>query len=145
MNNSRGGHVGPGSTEEERATAGAAAGTSEVVADSMEMGSCVADADAGGDMMDDVSSADTGHHEHLVAQQAQRDPLQGQHVAQQQPSVLTLGEQGSAVGGAGPPVGLGQLLSGDIRWVGPRIDPPTQMGLAPSQHQTYYKAFSRVC
>lgn len=143
MDNGRGGHVDPGSAEEECAADGAAAGTSEVVADSMQIGSCVAD--AAGDMMDDVSSADTGHHDHLIAQQAQRDALQGQHQAQQQPSVLTLGEQGRAVGAAGQLVGLGQLLSGDIRWVGPSIDPPTQMGLAPSQHQTYFKAFSRVC
>ena len=153
MTGSRAGHVDPGSAEEERAADGAAASTSEVVADSMEFGSCMAD--AAGDIMDDVSSADTGHHEHPAAQQAQRerpdaqqaqpDALQGQHQAQQQPGVLTMREQGRAVGAAGQLVGLGQLLSGDIQWVGPRIDPPTQMCLAPSQHQTYYKAFSRVC
>lgn len=153
MNGSRAGHVDPGSAEEERGAGGAAASTSEVVADSMEIGSSVAD--AAGDIMDDVSSADTGHHEHPAAQQvqherpdaqqAQPDALQGQHQAQQQPGVLTTREQGRAVGAAGQLVGLGQLLSGDIQWVGPRIDPPTQMCLAPSQHQTYYKAFSRVC
>ena len=128
-----------GSAEEERT----AASTSEVVADSMEISSCVTN--AAGEMMDDVSSADTGHHEHLVAQQAQRDALQRQHQAKQQPGMLTLGEQGRAVRAAEQQAGLGQLLTGDIQWVGPSIGPPTQMGPAPSQHQTYYKAFSRVC
>ena len=153
MDQSRGGHVDRGSTKEKRAADGAAASTSEVVADSMEIGSCVAD--AAGDMMDDVSSADTGHHEHLVAQHAQRegpgaqqaqcDALPRQHQAKQHPGMLTLGEQGRAVGAAGQPELLGQLLTGDIQWVGSRIDPPTQMTLAASHHQTYYKAFSRVC
>ncbi|KAL0056193.1 hypothetical protein WJX82_008598 [Trebouxia sp. C0006] len=39
--------------------------------------------------------------------------------------------------------GAGQLLSGDIQWVGPSIEPPTGLGLTPSQHQTFYAAFAR--
>ena len=139
MDSSRVGHGDRGSAEEELT----AADTSEVVADSMDISNCAAG--AAGDMMDDVSSADTGHHEHPDAQQAQHDALQGQHQAQQQPGVLTTGEQGRAGGAAGQLAGLGQHLNGDIQWVGNSIDPPRQMGLAPSQHQIYYKAFSRVC
>lgn len=139
------GLVHPGSAEEECAADGAAGSTSEVVADSMEGGGC-----AVGDVMDDVSSADVGQqaqHRPLHAQQgaphaqqAQHNALQWQQQQAQQLSLMTVGEQGRAVG----PAGLGQLLSGDIQWVGSAIDAPTQLGLTPSQHQTYYKAFSRV-
>ena len=142
MDDSRGQLVEPGSAEKERAATGGAASTSEVVADSLEVGSCVAH--ALGVVMDDVSSADTGRHEWADAQQAQREALQGQHPAQQ-PSLMTVGEQGRAVAAAGQLAGAGQLLSGNIQWVGPSIDPPTHLGLAPSQHQTYYKAFSKAC
>ncbi|KAL0040637.1 hypothetical protein WJX79_000270 [Trebouxia sp. C0005] len=39
--------------------------------------------------------------------------------------------------------GAGQLLTGDIQWVGPSIEPPTGLDLTPSQHQTFYAAFAR--
>lgn len=134
----------PGDAEEERPTGCA----SEVVEDSLEVGSCVAD--AAGARMDDVSSADTGHHEHPDAQQAQRErpsAQQAQHdgLQGQQAGVVMLVEQGRAVGAAGQSAGLGQLLSGGIQWVGSSVDAPTQLGLVPSWHQTYYQAFSRVC
>lgn len=139
----RGRLVDPGGVEEEGPTGSA----SEVVEDSLEVGSCVAD--GAGDRMDDVSSADTGHHEHPTAQQAQRERPDAQQAQRnglqgQQAGVLMLVEQGRADGAAGQLAGLGQLLSGGIQWVGSSVDPPTQLGLAPSQHQTYYKAFSRV-
>ena len=142
--NAGGQHVEPSGAEEVRPTGSA----SEMVEDSLEVGSCVAD--AAGDRMDDVSSADTGHHEHPVAQQAQRERPDAQQAQRdalqgQQAGVLMLVEQGRAVAAAGQLAGLGQPLSGGIQWVGPSIDPPTQLGLVPSQHQTYYKAFSRVC
>lgn len=37
------------------------------------------------------------------------------------------------------------MLSGEIQWVGPSVDPPTGLGLGltPSQHQTFYAAFTR--
>ena len=126
----------PGRAEEGCAAEGAAGSMSEVVADSMEIGGC--------DAMDDVSSADTGQPR---AQQAQHEALfkQQQHQEAQALRLMMLGKQGRAVGSAGQSAGLGQLLSGDIQWVGPATDPPTQLGLNPSQHQTYYKAFSRVC
>lgn len=138
------GLVSPGSAEEECPAEGAAGSTSEVVADSLEIGqmcgACGVD-----DAMDDVSSADIGQPH---AQQAQREALLKQQQQQQQAQPLSLvtgGKQGRAVGSTGQSAGLGQLLSGDIQWVGPAIDPPTQLGSAPLQHQTYYKAFSRVC
>lgn len=149
MGSTRGQVVDPCGAEEEQAADGATAGSaSEVVEDSLEVGSCVAD--AAGDRMDDVSSADTGHREHLVPQQAQRErpgaqQAQRDGLQRQQAGVLMLVEQGRAVGAAGQLAGLGQLLTGGIQWVGSSIDPPTQLGLAPSQHQTYYQAFSRVC
>ena len=125
-----------------------AAGRNVVIADSMEAGcSAVADAD---DVMDEVSSADT---EDLHRPEPQhRQQLQSQHhqqqqqQQQQQPQAASAGEQGRAVAGPGQAAvaGVGQLLSGDVQWVGPGVDPPTGLGLTPSQHQTYYGAFTRV-
>lgn len=127
----------------------AAASRSEVIADSLEVDSCVAD--AADDMLNDVSSADTGHHDradaqpHQAIQQAQPLPAQQPQQPQQQEQPGLVGEQGRAVDNAGPSAGAGKLLSGKIQWVGPSVEPPAQLGLNPSQHQTYYNAFTRVC
>ena len=148
-----------------------AAGRGVVVADSMEFGSCMAAASA--DVQDEVSSADTNNdhqagrivlRQQLQAPQAEQHqlhiqppqqqahtqlgpgPMQQQQQQQQQGGMVTAGFSRAAGGGgveqqAG---GAGQLLSGDIQWVGPSIEPPTGLGLTPSQHQTFYAAFARV-
>lgn len=38
----------------------------------------------------------------------------------------------------------GQLLSGEIAWVGDPTGPPAGSGLHPSAHRTYYDAFRKV-
>ena len=114
--------------------AAATSGRGEVIADSLEVDGCVVD--AADDMLDDVSSSDTGHHDRADTQQHQ--PIQ-----QQQQAGL-VGKQGRADADAGQSAGAGQLLSGEIQWAGPSIEPPAQLGLTPSQHQTYYNAFTRV-
>ena len=109
----------------------AAAGRSMVLADSVEVGSCVAD-----DVLDDVSSADAEHHQHYTAAQQQQQQQQRGH---------RVSQQGRAVVGAAHSAGKGQWLSGDLLWKGPSIEPPTELGLHPLEHQTYYKGFTRVC
>ena len=128
-----------------------------VVADSLELGSCRAAASA--DVHDEVSSADTSDvHE----PPPQKKPLlqlpHAQHPhsdfhkqqlpqsRQQQAGRLTTVGQGKVAGVEGQAAGAGQLLSGEIQWVGPSVDPPTGLGLGltSSQHQTFYAAFTRV-
>ncbi len=80
------------------------------------------------------------------AMQQQQGPMQQQQ--QQQGEMVIAGLSGVAGGGGGgveqQTGGAGQLLSGDIQWVGSSIEPPTGLGLNPSQHQTFYAAFARV-
>lgn len=134
-------------------------GRDVVVADSLELGSCRAAASA--DVHDEVSSADTSDvHEpppqkepllqlpnaqHPHSDFHKQEPPQSRQ--QQQPAgQLTTAGQGRVAGVGGQAAGAGQLLSGEIQWVGPSVDPPTGLGLGltPSQHQTFYAAFTRV-
>ena len=159
-------HLRRGGEQEEREGLCNAAGRGVVVADSMEFGSCMAPASA--DVQDEVSSADTNNdhqagrvllRQQLQAPQAEQHqlhrqpPQQQTHIQlasgtmqqQQQGGMVTAGLSRAAGGGVEQQAGgAGQLLSGDIQWVGPSIEPPTGLGLTPSQHQTFYAAFARV-
>ncbi|KAL0028399.1 hypothetical protein WJX77_003852 [Trebouxia sp. C0004] len=140
-----------------------AAGRGVIVADSMEFGSCMAATSA--DIQDEVSSGDTNNDHQagqvLLGQQLQPpqaeqhqlhdQPLQQAYLQlapgpmqQQQGNMVIAGLSGAAGGNVEQQAGgAGQLLSGDIQWVGPSIEPPTGLGLTPSQHQTFYAAFAR--
>ncbi len=158
-------HLRRGGEQEGRGRLCNAAGRGVVVADSMEFGSCMAAASAV--IQDEVSSADTNsdhqagrvllrhklqapqaeQHQlhHQVQQQAQPQLAPGPVQQQQQGEMVIAGLSRAAGGGVEQQaVGAGQLLSGDIQWVGPSIEPPTGLGLTPSQHQTFYAAFARV-
>lgn len=156
-------HLRSGGEQEGRERLCNAAGRGVVVADSIEFGSCMAAASA--DVQDEVSSADTNDDHQagqvLLRQQLQApqteqhqlhyQPLQPQPQAglgpmqQQQGEMVIAGLSRAAGGGVEQQAGgAGQLLSGDIQWVGPSIEPPTGLGLTPSHHQTFYAAFARV-
>ena len=121
---------------------------SVIVADSLEVDDSMVGCSA--ELFDEVSSADTGHRHRPGLQmtdqvQPMHHPQQQQQAQPQQPlPALAVPEQGRAVGGVGQVAEAGQLLRGEVQWLGPSVEPPAVMGSAPSQHQTYYSAFSRV-